>query len=150
MDYASLELKRYIRKIKENHAKITPQRLEVLNIFLQNKDEHYTAEEIVKQLNNSKTGQATVYRTLELFCSIGILKKVKFKNEDITRYDLLDLTEKHFHHHLVCSNCGIVMEINDDLLEELEQKIEKDYHFIVTNHELIITGICQACQKDEK
>ena len=67
-----MELKQYINKIKENNAKITPQRIEILNIFLKHKNEHFTAEEIVNMLTDSKTGQATVYRTLELFCSIGI------------------------------------------------------------------------------
>ncbi len=147
MDLKQIELNRYIRKIKESKAKITPQRIEILNIFLNNRNEHYAAEDIVKYLNDSKTGQATVYRTLELFCTIGILKKVNFKNEEYARYDLLDLNEKHFHHHLVCNRCGKVIEMNDDLLEQIEQKIETNYHFQILNHELILNGICEDCQK---
>ncbi|QVK19221.1 transcriptional repressor [Mycoplasmatota bacterium] len=143
------ELNKYLRKIKEHHAKITPQRIEILNIFLNNKDDHFTAEDILRKLNESKTGQATVYRTLELFCSAGILKKVNFKNEEFARYDLLDLDEKHFHHHLVCNNCGKVIEISDDLLDHIENKVQTDYHFQIMNHELILSGICQECQTSD-
>lgn len=143
------ELKKYLRKIKEHQAKITPQRIEILNIFLSNKNEHFTAEDILKQLSDSKTGQATVYRTLELFCSAGILKKVNFKNEEYTRYDLLDLNEKHFHHHLVCNKCGTVIELSDDLLDHIENKVHNDYHFKILDHELILNGICQNCQKSD-
>jgi Fur family ferric uptake transcriptional regulator len=146
MDFAKIELRQYLAKIKANRAKITPQRVEILNIFLNNKNDHFTAEEILVKLTSSKTGQATVYRTLELFCSIGILKKVIFKNDEISRYDLVDLNNRHFHHHLVCSNCGKVIEIQDDLLEILEEKIEKEYQFKVSNHELIFNGICSECK----
>ena len=146
---AQQELRRYTWKIKEVHAKITPQRIEILNIFLNNKNEHFTAEDILNKLDASKTGQATVYRTLELFCQAGILKKVNFKNEEFSRYDLLDLDGKHFHHHLICNKCGKVIEINDDLLDHIEDKVQNDYHFIILNHELIINGICSECQSGE-
>lgn len=141
-----MEINLYISKIKEIQAKITPQRIEILNIFLKNKNEHFTAEDIISHLNTSKTGQATVYRTLELFCQAGILKKVNFKNEEFSRYDLLDLKNKHFHHHLVCNKCGKVIEINDDLLDHIENKVQQEYEFLILNHELIINGICKNCQ----
>lgn len=141
-----MEINLYISKIKEIQAKITPQRIEILNIFLKNKNEHFTAEDIISHLNASKTGQATVYRTLELFCQAGILKKVNFKNEEFSRYDLLDLKNKHFHHHLVCNKCSKVIEINDDLLDHIENKVQQEYEFLILNHELIINGICKDCQ----
>lgn len=145
----SKELKNYIKHIKKYNAKITPQRIEVLNILLNHKDEHFSAEDIVRKLSDSKTGQATVYRTLELFCSIGILKKIALKKGEITRYDLLDLNDKHFHHHLVCNKCGEVIEIKDDLLEEIEEKLETDYNFKILNHEVIFNGICEKCLRSD-
>ncbi|MDF2699304.1 MAG: transcriptional regulator [Haloplasmataceae bacterium] len=140
------DLERYIDKIKQMHAKITPQRIEILKIFLSNQEDHLTTEEIISRLSDSKTGQATVYRTLELFCQAGILKKVNFKNEDFARYDLLDLDSKHFHHHFICTQCEKVIEINEDLLEPIEEQIQKEHHLVITNHELIFRGICQDCQ----
>lgn len=141
------EVNQYLKKIKEAKAKVTPQRVEILNIFLDNKSEHFTADDILKFLDNSNTGQATVYRTLELFSQIGILKKVNFKNEDVIRYDLVNLERKHFHHHFICDECGKVIEINEDLLETIEGKVQKQYNFVIKNHELILRGICHECQK---
>jgi|SRR5690554_3245765 len=150
MDNSKIELNKYLRKIKEYNAKITPQRIEILNIFLNHKNKHFSAEEIFKVLSSSKIGQATVYRTLELFCSIGILNKINFKKEETSRYDLLDLNDKHNHHHLVCNNCGEVVEIKDDFLDAIEINIENVYHFKVLNHELVFNGICEKCQRSDK
>ncbi len=143
------ELKQYLQRIKDNQAKITTQRIEILKVLIDHKHEHLTAEDIVKQLNDSKIGQATVYRTLELFCSCGILNKVNFKKEEMTRYDLIDLNKKHFHHHLICNQCGKVIEINDDL-EKLEKTIQENYGFKIINHELTISGICKECQNGDR
>lgn len=143
------ELNKYLKKIRDSKAKITPQRIEILKVLLRNKDEHYTTDDIIKKLKNKKIGQATVYRTMELFCHAGILKRVNFKDEDFARYDLVDLTVPHFHHHLVCNNCGKVVEITEDLLETLEERIESVYTFKVTDHELVIKGVCAACQTGE-
>ena len=147
---AQEELLPYVHIMRKYQAKITPQRIEILKILLNNKNEHFTAEDILRKLGGTGTGQATVYRTLELFCNAGILKKVYFQNEEITRYDLVDLNHRHFHHHLVCDRCGKVIEVKDDLLEELENKIEKLYDFTVMNHELTFSGLCGKCRKGEK
>lgn len=145
MNTKNLEIKKYIRKIKESQTKITPQRIEILNIFINNKNEHFTADDIINKINQT-IGQATVYRTLERFCQIGILKKIYFKNNEYARYDLLDLDDKHFHHHLICKKCGKVIEIDDDLLDHIENKVQNDYNFQIINHELILHGICSQCQ----
>jgi Fur family transcriptional regulator, ferric uptake regulator len=148
MKQEQTELEMYIEKLRSHKAKMTPQRIEILNIFLANKAEHFTAEDIINRLEDSKTGQATVYRTLELFCNVGILKKVNFTDDEFTHYDLMDLAQ-HFHHHLICNSCHKVVEINDDLLESVEAIVSRDYHFNVQNHELILRGICHACQEGQ-
>jgi Fur family transcriptional regulator, ferric uptake regulator len=149
MKHEPTELERYIEKFKSQKAKMTPQRIEILKLFLNNKSEHFTAEDIMNRLEDSKTGQATVYRTLELFCNVGILKKVNFTNDEFTHYDLMDL-EQHFHHHLICNCCQKVVEINDDLLESVEAIVLRDYQFQVQNHELILRGICQTCKEGNR
>jgi Fur family transcriptional regulator, ferric uptake regulator len=142
------EFEQYVERIKGAKAKLTPQRIEILNIFLNDKHTHFTAEDILNRLSSSMTGQATVYRTLELFSQIGILKKVNFTGDEFTQYDLIDLDNKHFHHHLVCNSCQKIIEINDDLLESVEDRIQQDHRFLIENHELVLRGICQECQED--
>jgi len=46
---------------------------------------------------------------------------------------------------LICQNCGKVIEVEGDLLEELEQGIEKKYNFKIKNHSLKFYGICDNC-----
>lgn len=143
------EREQYIERLKSKKAKITPQRLEILDIFLKNKHEHFTAEDLILKCDPKRTGQATVYRTLELFCKVGILQKVNFNKDELTQYDLIDLDKMHFHHHLICSECNRVIEITDDLLESIEERIQHIYHFKIENHELVLRGICDLCQKLE-
>ncbi|ERJ13763.1 Fur family transcriptional regulator [Haloplasma contractile] len=136
----------YIKILKEHKAKVTPQRKEILQIFLNDLEHHFTADEICKALSGSSTGQATVYRTLELFIKIGILKKVNFHNEEFARYDLIDVKKKHFHHHIVCAKCNKVIEVREDLLEDLEKTIEEKYGFKIVDHELLLRGECVRCK----
>jgi len=47
---------------------------------------------------------------------------------------------------LICSNCGAVIEVEGDLLDKLETKIEKDYDFKILDHKLKFYGICSKCK----
>lgn len=64
-----------------------------------------------------------------------------------TRYELRN-HEKHAHHHLICSNCGIIIDIEDDLLSELERQISSKYDFKIQDHCLTFFGECRNCGKD--
>ena len=55
--------------------------------------------------------------------------------------------EKHHHHHLVCVECGKVMSFNDDMLDRLEDKIDKTMDFEVIDHEVKFYGYCSQCRK---
>ena len=52
------------------------------------------------------------------------------------------------HHHLICTRCNAVIEVEDDLLEELEDRIGKEYEFKIVDHSLQFFGICKQCQKN--
>lgn len=59
---------------------------------------------------NSEIGLATVYRTLEILTDLKIVDKVSF-NDGVARYDLRKEGAKHFHHHLLCLECGNIEEV---------------------------------------
>ncbi|WP_322899920.1 Fur family transcriptional regulator [Enterococcus faecalis] len=108
---------------------------------------HVSAEEIyflVKQ-KSPEIGLATVYRTLEILTDLKVVDKVSF-NDGLARYDLRKEGAKHFHHHLLCLECGTIEEVEEDLLGEVEQIVESRYHFLVKDHRLTFHGICQSCQ----
>jgi Fur family ferric uptake transcriptional regulator len=55
--------------------------------------------------------------------------------------------ETHRHHHLICNICHKVLEVQDDLWEDLESGIEKQYKFKILDHSLKFFGVCDECQK---
>ena len=126
---------------------MTKQRRLVLDVLLADKLHHFSSEgvyEVLKKTDDS-IGMATVYRTLELFESLSIIRNVKFKNDGIKYYDLVELDdERRFHHHLICQKCEDIQEIHD-IKEYYERFIKNQYGFNVTDHDLIFYGICKKC-----
>ena len=63
------------------------------------------------------------------------------------RYELNRVDQVHRHHHLLCERCGKVTEVKDDLLDEIEAKIYKNYGFTIRITELNSTGSGAECQR---
>lgn len=138
--------------LKQKGYKLTGQRKVVFEVLAANKHEHLTSDEIHKLVRkiNPNVGIATVYRTLLLFSELGLVQKLDIDDSG-TRYELRPDEQKHNHHHLICSKCNKVEEVEDDLLEEVEEKINKAHGFKTNDHELKFYGICKEClEKEEK
>lgn len=131
-------------RLAHKNYKLTNQRELILQIFLENKEDHLSAEEVFMHVkeHNPQIGMATVYRTLELFDELGILHRVEFDSSR-RRYELGQ--EEGHHHHLICVNCDKITEFNDDLLEEFEETIEKEHAFTVLDHHIRFYGYCSSC-----
>ena len=128
--------------------KLTPQREATVRVLLEHEADHLSAEDVyllVKE-KSPEIGLATVYRTLELLTELKIVDKINF-GDGVSRYDLRKEGAAHFHHHLVCIECGSVEEIQEDLLEEVEVIVEERWQFLVKDHRLTFHGICRNCQK---
>ncbi len=111
--------------------------------LLENEEDHLSAEDVyllVKE-KSPEIGLATVYRTLELLTELKVVDKINF-GDGVSRYDLRKEGAAHFHHHLVCMECGAVDEIEEDLLEDVEEVIERDWKFKIKDHRLTFHGIC--------
>lgn len=140
-------LKKTKEQLHESGFKLTPQREATVLVLLENEKDHLSAEEIyflVKQ-KSPEIGLATVYRTLEILTELRIVDKVSF-NDGLARYDLRKEGAKHFHHHLLCLECGNIEEIEEDLLGSVEQIVEQRYQFAIKDHRLTFHGICRECQ----
>ncbi len=66
------------------------------------------------------------------------------------RYQIIDPQEKHEHHHLVCQICGDVIDVQEDMLELLEERVFLTKGFTVTNHRVQFFGICKKCSNELK
>jgi len=140
-----LLLKKFQTILKENTLKFTKQRELVLK-FLYENDGHFTPEDIYtllkQQYPDINIGIATVYRTLSLLETSEIASSISFGVQG-KKYELG--LKKH-HDHLICSKCGEIIEFFDDIIEERQEVIAKQFNFQMTDHTMKIVGLCENCQ----
>ena len=138
---AKKEFKKYI---KEKNLKFTQQRETILDEILNTKG-HFQVEDIVHNIKNKNinVSRATVYRTLNILKDMGLVTEViKFDNKTIYEISL-----KEHHDHLICTNCGKIIEFHEEEIEKLQDKICKNYQFTPSFHRLEIFGLCKECSK---
>lgn len=141
----SLKAKDVFRKyVEEKGLRNTRQRDIILDAFL-SADRHITVEELFNALkeNNPGIGYATVHRNLGLLCEAGIADEIKIGNQK-ARYEP-KLGQKH-HDHLICVKCKSFIEVHDDKIERLQDKLAEANEFIPVRHKLEIYGICKKCK----
>lgn len=136
----------FYAKLKENGYKLTTQRKVVLNAMLDHQDEHLTVEEIYQFVKdtNPEIGLATVYRNIQLLSDMKIVDKLNL-DDGFTRYELANDDEIHRHHHLICEECGCVIEVKEDLMGSIEKSFKESYGFTVNDHQAKFFGICSDC-----
>ena len=143
-----------IERIKEAlhdaRYKLTPQREVTVRVLLENESSHLSAEDVFMKVKDKypEIGLATVYRTLELLNELNVLDKVNF-GDGVSRYDLRKEGAQHFHHHLICINCGSVEEVEEALLTDVEKIVSRDFNFDIIDHRLTFHGICSECKGKE-
>lgn len=139
-------------KLGEKNFKLTNQRKVVFEILNEKQEDHLSPEEIYEHIKDiyPEIGLATIYRTLQLFEEIGLVYKLNF-DDGCYRYEILSQNDKeiHQHHHLICKKCGKIIEVKEDLMNSLEEIIEKQYNFEIKNHIVKFTGICSQCRNKE-
>ena len=142
-------LKDLREKLSERGYKMTPQRKEILKIFVERRNFHHMSAEDVYSIlreNDSEIGLATVYRALDLLSELGLLVRLDF-GDGCARYELNTADPKiHHHHHLICLKCKKVIEFEEDLLDELEKNIADKSGFEILNHEVKFFGYCSDCR----
>lgn len=151
-DIVNEKLEKLKVQLKEKGYKLTPQRRAVLIKIIDCEGMHLTVEELYDLVKKEcpEIGLATVYRTMQLLEELGFIYKVDLSNDGCSRFELVHDCETHQHHHLICTKCNKIIEVEEDLLETLETKIETNYKFKIKNHSVKFYGICNDCNKDEE
>ncbi|NMP21975.1 Fur family transcriptional regulator [Sulfobacillus harzensis] len=145
------QLSSVYRRLEEGRRRLTPQRERIIKIFLERPGQHLSAEEVHQLVKRDfrDIGMATVYRALELFTQLEILQRIHF-NDGRARYEInRHTTNVHRHHHLVCLRCGRVEEFQEDLLDDMEDRLARERGFQVVDHELKFYGTCQQCNRKQ-
>lgn len=133
--------------LKLGKNRITPERFEVLDAALEH-DGHFGADDLFIKLKNlkSKVSRATVYNTIELLAQCDLLSKRNF-GDNLTRYE--SNFKKQTHDHLICVNCGKIVEFSDERLNIIPQEITKKLGYDLDSYSFNIFARCKN-QKDCK
>ncbi|RUM68479.1 MAG: transcriptional repressor [Sulfurospirillum sp.] len=134
--------------LRSNNLKFTAQREAILRTLYDHPD-HFTPENLyllVKQkYPELNTGITTVYRTLNLLEENKLATSLSFG----TQGKKFELSNKPHHDHMICEECGVIVEFEDPNIEDLQQKIAKKHNFKLTDHLMQLYGICEACQQKQ-
>lgn len=143
------ELKKEFAKfLKKKNMKITKSRLDMIDIIADYK-KHFEIEELVNWIStrsDKKVSRSTVYRTVKLLEEFGAIKEVIKKNNK-TIYEFI--VGRSHHDHLICTECGKIIEFVNEDIETLQDEICRRYGFKPTHHRLEIFGLCEECQKKD-
>ncbi|WP_096014662.1 Fur family transcriptional regulator [Campylobacter lanienae] len=147
IEYDAL-LERFKRVLRDNGLKYTKQR-EVLLQTLYNNSEHFTPEQLYLYIKERhpglNVGIATVYRSLNLLEESGMVTSISFGAQG----KKFELANKPHHDHIICRQCGVIVEFEDQVIEKRQLTIAKDNGFKLTGHIMQLYGVCSDCNKQK-
>jgi len=112
---------------------------------IEDSDDHISAEEIYVQIvaKYPRVNISTVYRTLELLKRLGLVTETDLGGGRVRYHS----AEKGHHHHLVCQECGAIIDLDESVMSSLKDTLLREYKFIADLRHLAIFGRCVDCSK---
>lgn len=138
------KIKDALDKLKNYGVRITPQRNAILEFLVTSKS-HPTADDIYKSLSSNfpNMSVATVYNNLRVFRDVELIKELTF-GDSSSRFDFIT----HDHYHMICNDCGTIVDFHYPGLEEVEHFASHVTGFKVNTHRLELYGTCPTCATD--
>ena len=137
---------RFLDFLAQRNMRLTgPRRAIIEAVF--STEKHFTAEQLLEwaQRRDRSVSRATVYRTLPLLTKSGLVREMDF-GEDHKFYDP-NYAEHPRHSHIICQDCGKIVEFESEKIERLENHISRRLGFSVEAHRLQITATCEEFRK---
>jgi Fur family ferric uptake transcriptional regulator len=139
------ELSSLTSRLRREARKITGPRAAILDI-LRHHPHPLTNKEIFAELPPGECDLATIYRAMQMLEKLGMVQRFDF-GDGAARFELMSEGDDGHHHHLICTRCAGVVEIQECFPEEIEQQIAAKNGFRAVTHRLEFFGICPDCQK---
>lgn len=140
-----------LRDILQRRAlRMTPVREAIVRAALGRKG-HFDIEDLVRDLQSEdlqEASTATVYRAIPLMVEAGLVQPTLLSSGERHRYEWS--FEREHHDHLVCIECGKVVEFHFEAFEMLQQDLAARYDFELTEHVHELLGRCGSCRKKRK
>lgn len=131
-------------RLRRHVRKITGPRQAILEI-LQRCRHPMSSKEIFIALPPDGCDLATIYRSMHLLEAAGMVKRFDL-GDGVGRFELMGEGDDGHHHHLICTRCSAIVEIEDCFPSELEERIAESHGFASITHRLEFFGICPQCQ----
>lgn len=131
-------------ELQQAGLKVTYPRLRILDIFTSSGKKHLSADDIFRYLigANVDIGLATVYRVLAQLESVGLLRKSNLQPDKA----VYELDDGAHHDHLICMDCGHVIEFHDDALEARQNLLSQQMGFDLEHHAMAL--FCHCLQRN--
>jgi len=131
-------------RLRRGERKVTGPRQAILDL-LRRSQHPLTRKQVFARLRAGDCDLATVYRSMQVLEEMGIVKRYDF-GDGVGRFELVAEGEDGHHHHLICTRCSQVVELDGCFLADLEGRIAERNGFRDISHRLEFFGICPTCQ----
>jgi Fur family ferric uptake transcriptional regulator len=131
-------------RLRRKSRKLTGPRQAILKTLGRHRHPMSTRE-ILATLPSGDCDLATIYRSMHLLESMGMVKRFDL-GDGVGRFELLREGDDGHHHHLVCTRCAEVVELEECFTGEFQDRIAASSGFKAVTHKLEFFGICPACQ----
>jgi len=127
--------------ITKKGLRLTQQRLLISEVFFEEVQHHTNIDELYQHIRekNPGIGYATVYRTLKLLTECGLATSMQF-SDGTRRFE--PVTDHH--DHLICTECGKIMEFENEAIENLQDEVALSFGFSLTSHTMELYGVCDG------
>lgn len=131
-------------RLRARGDRMTPQRLAVLKVLIGN-DEHLTAEQVYERVKPDfpMISLATIYKTLSMLKEMGEVLEIDL-HTGRKHYDGRGIST---HPHLICTNCDVVIDLEEYDLIGLSQEVAQTTGYQITKFQATFFGMCPQCQK---
>ena len=144
-DHAVEPLADLTSRLRDKSQRVTGPRQAILALLREHRHP-MTNKEIHAALAKGDSDLATIYRSMHLLEGMGMVKRFDF-GDGVARFELLTGDAHAHHHHLICSCCADIVEIDDCFAAELEARVAAAHGFKTVTHKLEFFGVCPDCQQ---
>jgi Fe2+ or Zn2+ uptake regulation protein len=127
-----------VTSIRAGGKRVTKQRALIWNALVRAEGRHLSAKEVAEAI--PELHQATVYRALDVLVEEGLARRT-----EIGGRALYEMAAEHLHHHVVCTRCGAVTHVHDEIVRTALQDVARESGYTLADEELTFSGLCPAC-----